>query len=124
VSVFVVFNDTQREASTRTVSSSWNGPLVAVIRQLTSFSGVVIVSVVKSSRSYVFCEDLAHNSSECGSVVSFIQKLMKTERRGRAVNTPSYSGGPGFKSWPGDSLSWRVFRRFTRSLQADSGIAL
>jgi hypothetical protein len=30
-----------------------------------------------------------------------------TERRGRAVNTPSsYSGGPGFKSQPGGLLSW------------------
>jgi hypothetical protein len=29
------------------------------------------------------------------------------ERRGRVVNPPaSYSGGPWFKSWPGDRLSW------------------
>jgi hypothetical protein len=35
-----------------------------------------------------------HNGHEC------------TERRGRVVNTPaSYSGGPGFKSQPGDQLS-------------------
>jgi hypothetical protein len=33
-----------------------------------------------------------------------------TERRGWVVNTPAlYSGGPGFKSLPGDRLSWLRF---------------
>jgi hypothetical protein len=32
-------------------------------------------------------------------------RLSVNERGGRAVITPSYSGGPGFKSRPGDRLS-------------------
>jgi hypothetical protein len=41
-----------------------------------------------------------------------------TEHCSRAVNTPaSYSGGPGFKSRPGDRLSWlEVFRGFPQFL--------
>jgi hypothetical protein len=36
--------------------------------------------------------------------------LVLTERRGRVVNTPSYSGGLGFRSLPRDRLFWmRVF---------------
>jgi hypothetical protein len=41
---------------------------------------------------YILCPSL-HNSM--------------TARHGRVVNTPaSYSGGSGFKSWPGDQLPW------------------
>jgi hypothetical protein len=40
---------------------------------------------------------------------------------GRVVNTlASYSGGPGFKSWPGDQLS--CFHGFPQSLHANAGI--
>jgi hypothetical protein len=36
-------------------------------------------------------------------------KTNVTERRGRVVGTPSYSGGPVFKSRPGDPASWLRF---------------
>jgi hypothetical protein len=50
--------------------------------------------------------------------------MIRTERRGRVVDTPaSYLGGPGFKSWPGDRLfRLRVFRGFPHPLQVDAGI--
>jgi hypothetical protein len=40
-----------------------------------------------------------------------------TERRGREVNTPSYSGGPGFKSRPetGYHAIVHVFSLFLRA---------
>jgi hypothetical protein len=41
---------------------------------------------------------------------SFCQVL--TERRGRVVNTPPYSGCPRFKSRSGDLLSWQRFLCF------------
>jgi hypothetical protein len=42
-----------------------------------------------------------------GSMFSFrANDIHKTERHGRVVSTPaSYSGGPGFKSRPGDRLA-------------------
>jgi hypothetical protein len=44
-----------------------------------------------------------------------------TERRSRVGNTPAYSGGPGFKSWPRDRQSWLSFYVFPQSLQAKTG---
>jgi hypothetical protein len=55
-----------------------------------------------------------HYNNNCVSAQHAIIRLCKemyvctpvTERRGRVVITPaSYSGGPGFKSRPGDRLS-------------------
>jgi hypothetical protein len=60
------------------------------------------------------CHILAHRAltqllSRCCHFSSFAN-LEFTERRGRVVSTPaSYLGGPGFKSWPGDRLSWLRF---------------
>jgi hypothetical protein len=35
---------------------------------------------------------------------------MLSDRRGRVINTLAlFSGGPGFKSLPGDRLSWLMF---------------
>jgi hypothetical protein len=47
-----------------------------------------------------------------------------TERCGRAVNTPaSYSGGPGFKSWPWQlGILIEVFPCFPQSFQVNVGI--
>jgi hypothetical protein len=46
-----------------------------------------------------------------------------TERCGGVVNTPSYSGGPGFDSWPWQqAILIEVFRCFPQSHQANAGI--
>jgi hypothetical protein len=43
-------------------------------------------------------------------VTAIIIVIIIIERRSRVVSTPaSYSGGPEFKSRPGDRLSWQVF---------------
>jgi hypothetical protein len=45
------------------------------------------------------------------------------ERRGGLVNTPPYSGGPGFKSQPRrPAILTDVFRSFPQYLQANAGI--
>jgi hypothetical protein len=41
-----------------------------------------------------------------GEIASGLSNRRMTERRGQVINTPSYSGGPGFKSRHGDRLSW------------------
>jgi hypothetical protein len=53
-----------------------------------------------------------HRRQKCLETIMLFKKIMtvsestSTERRCRVVNTPgSYSGGSGFKSWPGDLLS-------------------
>jgi hypothetical protein len=61
------------------------------------------------SQTYVYS---VMRCSECTPVNCNLTELLllfpylTTERRGRVVNTiASYSGGPGFKSWPGGRLS-------------------
>jgi hypothetical protein len=67
------------------------------------------------------------------SVIIFLLSVstniyLQTERHFRMVNTPdSYSGGPEYKSRPGDRPSWLtfyidIFRAFFQSLQANSEI--
>jgi hypothetical protein len=50
-------------------------------------------------------------------------QFSKFTSRGRVDNiTVSYSGGPPFKSRPGDWLSWQIASDFPQSLQANVGI--
>jgi hypothetical protein len=50
--------------------------------------------------------------------------ILTAECRGRVVNTPSYSGGTGFKLWPVDQpFCLRAFVAFPHFLQVHAGIA-
>jgi hypothetical protein len=61
----------------------------------------------------VFKRWLANMHLYCAVAYNFyslLPYLLSTKRHGQVVNTPaSYSGGPGFKSWLRDWLSWLRF---------------
>jgi hypothetical protein len=74
---------------------------------------------------------LRHGDSSCIKVLTrhfiprkkLIHFMTVTERRGWVINTPSYSGGPGFKSRLGDRLSW-VFVDFFSPFSQKPGFYL
>jgi hypothetical protein len=69
-------------------------------------------SLARSSNTYFIAD------------ITGIYKQPDTFRRGRVVNIyGSCSGGPGFKSWPEDWLSWlRVFVVFLSPFSQNPGI--
>jgi hypothetical protein len=68
-----------------------------------SFHRVLVEELTLSYQSLI-------NSDNVLNVVNLVYIDTAIERRGRVVFIPaSYSGGPGFKFWPGDRLSWLRF---------------
>jgi hypothetical protein len=88
--------------------------------KVTNSSGVIsewvlktLVRSVKAQKFLSDCADVCMTWSAVARsqlVVNFISNINNTERRGRVVNnSASYPGGRGFKSQPGDRLSWLFF---------------
>jgi hypothetical protein len=94
-----------------------------IINHYTSVLGCVYAVVVgfNPARAWIFvllflCSTVSSRWNSCSwlnPIKGFIthDEKFQTECRGRVFSKPpSYSGGSGFHSWPGDRLSWlRVF---------------
>jgi hypothetical protein len=59
---------------------------------------------------------------KCHVFSAYFISILRTEH-GLVVNSSvSYLGGPGFKSWPRNHISWVLFFYFSQSPQADARI--